>query len=158
MHLKALVAVGLMTTAAPVFAQSLLGRPTPQHASVAASASAPAVAPGGKVTLWADVSPFPAIHIYAAGAKEFTPVSLVVTPNSAVKTAKPVYPKPDSQTSGDAAPAYTQRFRIALPVTIAPGSPKGPLTIAGAVNYQACDDRLCYPVSSAPVSWHVDVR
>jgi hypothetical protein len=158
MYLKALAAVALVVATAPAFAQSLLGKPTAQHASVAASASAPTVAPGGKLTLWADVAPFPAIHIYAAGAKEFTPVSLLVMPNTAVTPGKPLYPKPDPQTGSDAAPAYSQRFRIALPVTIAPGSPKGQLTIAGAVNYQACDDRLCYPVSSAPVSWNVEVR
>ncbi len=106
------------------------------------------------------MSPYPSIHIYAAGAKEFTPVSLVITPTDAVKAGKPAYPKPDTQsgTGSDAAPIYGRPFRIAVPVTIAPATPRGPVTIAGAVNYQACDDRLCYPVASAPVSWTLDVR
>ena len=159
MHLKALSIAALLALAPSVSAQSLLSRATAQHASVATSVSVATAAPGAKVTLWADVSPFPAIHIYAAGAKEFTPVSVVMTPNPAIRPGKPVYPKPDASAGGGAdAPAYSQRFRIAVPVTIAPTSPKGSLAIAGAVNYQACDDRLCYPVSSAPVSWTVQIQ
>jgi hypothetical protein len=160
MFLKALTVVALVNAPAVMSAQSLLGKPTAQHATVTASASAPAVALGGRLTLWADVSPYPSIHIYAAGAKEFTPVSLVLTPSDAVKAGKPAYPKPDAQsgTGSDAAPVYGRRFRIAVPVTIAPAAPKGSVSISGAVNYQACDDRLCYPVASAPVSWTVDVR
>jgi hypothetical protein len=157
---KAFAAVALMTAAVPAFAQGLLGKPAPQHASVAPSASVASVAPGGKLTLWAEVTPFPAIHIYAAGAKDFTPVSLVVTPMAHVRTGKPVYPKADGDAPGDLepVPAYKQPFRIAVPVTIAGTAPRGPITISGAVNYQACDDRLCYPASSAPVTWHVAVR
>jgi hypothetical protein len=160
MRLKAFAAVALMTAAAPAFAQSLLGRPAPQHASVTPSASVASVAPGGKLTLWADVTPFPSTHIYAAGANDFTPVSLVVTPIAHVKMGKPVYPKADAEAPGDLdrAPAYKQPFRIAVPVNIAGTAPRGPITISGAVNYQACDDRLCYPVSSAPVTWQVAVR
>jgi hypothetical protein len=161
MRLKTFAAVALMmTAAAPALAQGLLGKPAPQHASVTPSISVASVAPGGTLTLWADVTPFPAIHIYAAGAKDFTPVSVVVTPIPHVKTGKPVYPKADARAPGevDLAPAYAQPFRIAVPVNIAGTAPRGPITISGAVTYQACDDRLCYPVSSAPVTWHVAVR
>jgi hypothetical protein len=160
MRVKAFAAVALLAATTPALAQSLLGKPAPQHASVTPSASAPSVAPGGKLTLWADVTPFPAIHIYAAGAKDFTPVALIVTPIAHVKLGKPVYPKADAHAPGDVdpAPAYTQPFRIAVPVDIAGTAPGGPMTISGALNYQACDDRLCYPVSSAPVTWQVVVR
>jgi hypothetical protein len=143
-------------------AQGLLAKPGVQHASVSASTSAASVAPGSAVTLWADVAPNPSIHIYAEGAKDFTPVSLVLTPNAAVAAGKPRYPKPDvafAPGATDAVPAYAQTFRIALPVTIKPTAKSGDVvTIAGAVNYQACDDRLCYPVTVAPVMWKVAVK
>jgi hypothetical protein len=32
------------------------------------------------------------------------------------------------------------------------------VTVAGTVNYQACDDRVCYPPESAPVMWTVLVK
>jgi len=156
------VIVGALLNHGTSDAQSLLAKPTAQHAAIAASASAPAAAAGSAVTLWADVTPNPAIHIYAEGAKDFTPVSLAVTPNAAVTPGKPRFPKPDVATapgSTEAVPAYKQPFRIALPVTIRPTAKVGDvITVAGAVSYQACDDRLCYPVSVAPVVWKVAVK
>ena len=32
------------------------------------------------------------------------------------------------------------------------------VTVAGTVNYQACDDRVCYRPESAPVTWTVVVK
>jgi hypothetical protein len=152
----------LVISAGSSQAQGLLARPTLQHATIAASASAPAAAAGSVVTLWADVAPNPSIHIYAEGAKDFTPVSLALTPNAAVTPGKPTFPKPDMATalgSTEAVPAYTKTFRIALPVTIkATANPGDAITVAGAVSYQACDDRLCYPVSVAPVVWKLAVK
>jgi hypothetical protein len=46
-----------------------------------------------------------------------------------------------------------------MPVTIkGTAKPGDVVSIAGAVNYQACDDRLCYPVTAAPVAWKVTVK
>lgn len=143
-------------------AQSLLPKSTVSHATVVASASADHVAPGGAVTLWADVAPNPSIHIYAAGAKDFTPVSLIVTPQPALSAGKATYPKPErapSPGSVELVPIYRTAFRIAMPLTIkTTAKPGDVITVGGAVNYQACDDRLCYPVSSAPVSWQLAVK
>ena len=160
-QLSFLFAVSLAWSAA-VSAQSLLPKASPPHATVVAASSASIVAPGGIVTLWADVAPYPSIHIYAAGAKDFTPVSLVVVPNAAVSTGKPAYPKSVTQIvagATDPVPAYRQAFRIALPATISSTAKRDDVvTVSGSVNYQACDDRLCYPVSSAPVAWTLTVR
>jgi hypothetical protein len=46
-----------------------------------------------------------------------------------------------------------------VPVTIkSTAKPGDVVSIAGAVNYQACDDRLCYPVTAAPVAWKITVK
>ncbi|MEQ1913035.1 MAG: protein-disulfide reductase DsbD domain-containing protein [Vicinamibacterales bacterium] len=143
-------------------AQSLLPKVTASHATVVASASAVNAVPGGSVTLRADVAPNPSIHIYAAGAKDFTPVSLVITPNATLNLGKATYPKPErafSPGSADAVPLYRSAFRITMPVTIKASAKSGDIiTVGGAVNYQACDDLLCYPVSSAGVSWQFTVK
>lgn len=147
--------------APPVHAQ-LAPAPTLQHIVVAPRASAAAVAPGGAVTLWAEVTPKPSIHVYAAGAAAFKPVALVLTPNPLIAAAPPTYPKPDvatAQGSTGNVPAYAKPFRIAVPVTVKGSASRGEmLTVAGVVNYQACDDRLCYPPSSAPVIWTVAIK
>jgi DsbC/DsbD-like thiol-disulfide interchange protein len=122
-----------------------------QHVS-----AAPSVVRGanGSITLALEVTPNPRIHVYAPGAKDFTAVALILTPQADVTAGKPVYPKADvaSAPGSDDAPAYSKTFRITQPVTVKGGTAKD-LTIAGVLNYQACDDRVCYPVSSLPVSW-----
>jgi len=147
---------------AGVQAQGLLAKPAVQHATVAAASSSTSAAPGSTVTIYADVTPNPSIHIYAEGAKDFTPVSLVLTPNAAVSAGKAKFPKPDVASAPgaiDSVPAYKQPFRIAIPLTIKSSSKSGDVvSVAGAVNYQACDDRLCYPVTAAPVTWKIAVK
>ena len=144
-------------------AQGLLsGKPTAQQASVAAQASAATVAPGASVTLWADVTPHPSMHVYAEGAVEFTPVAVKLTPHASVSFGKASYPKPALVAvpgTAEKVPAYSQPFRIAVPVTVKPTAKSGDtLTLGGAVNYQACDDRLCYPGAVAPVRWTLAVK
>jgi Thiol:disulfide interchange protein DsbD, N-terminal len=137
-----------------LLAQSLLApKPTVQHVT-----AAPAVVRGanGGITLALDVTPNPRIHVYAPGAKDFTAVSLILTPQPTVTAGKPVYPKADvaAAPGSDDAPAYAKTFRVTQPVTLKGASAKE-LTISGVLSYQACDDRICYPVSSLPVSWTV---
>ena len=137
-----------------LLAQSLLGsKPMVQHVT-----AAPSVVRGanGSITLALDVMPNARMHVYAPGAKDFTAVALILTPQPDLTAGKPVYPKADvaAAPGSDDAPAYSKAFRITQPVTVKSGVSKE-LTIAGVLNYQACDDRVCYPVSSLPVSWTV---
>ncbi len=152
-----------LLVAAFVLAQGLLpAKPSPQHATFAATASSDAVTPGGATTLWVDVAPYHSVHIYAAGATDFVPVALAVAPQASMMLGKVVYPKPDVATAQGSignVPAYGKPFRIALPVTVAKSAHAGDrLTMSGVVTYQACDDRLCYPSSTAPVTWSIVVR
>src|SRR3954470_5202760 len=137
-----------------LLAQSLLGsKPTVQHVT-----AAPSVVRGanGSITLALDVTPNPRIHVYAPGAKDFTAVSLVLTARAEMTAGKPAYPKHDvlAAPGSDHAPAYAKAFRITQPVTLKADAPKD-VTIGGVLNYQACDDRVCYPALSLPVTWAV---
>ena len=135
-----------------LLAQSLLSlKTTVQHVTAAPSIVRAA---NGSVMLALDVTPNPRIHVYAAGAKDFTAVTLVLTPQPEVTPGKPVYPKADvaAAAGSDDAPAYAKAFRITQPVTVKGGASTA-LTIAGVLNYQACDDKSCYPTASLPVTW-----
>ena len=163
MRFPLLVSVALaLLTHQGAQAQLLPGKSKPQQVSLAATASVAVVKAGGSLTRWAEVTPNKAMHVYAAGATEFTPVSIALTPNPAVTVGRPTYPKPTlAQSPGaiEAVPAYNQPFRIGVPVTIASTAKAGDaLIIGGGVTYQACDDRLCYPVNVAPVTWTVTVQ
>jgi DsbC/DsbD-like thiol-disulfide interchange protein len=145
------------------FSQSLL-LPKPstlQHITVAASANAATAPKGGTVTLWADVTPKANIHVYATDREGLTPLKLVLTPQSTVTIGKVKYPEPEISVSAGATgavPVYRKPFRLAQPITVAAAKPGDVLTIAGVINYQACDDRVCYPSASLPVTWAVTVK
>lgn len=155
------VIVSLVAMGASRGAAQLAPAPGRQYVTVTATAASSRVPVGGATQLWAEVTPNAAIHVYAAGAVDFKPVTLVVTPNARIVAGRPTYPMPDVATapgSTGRVPAYAKPFRIALPITVAAAAQPGErLTIAGAVTYQACDDRMCYPPSALPVTWTVTV-
>jgi hypothetical protein len=141
----------------------LLPKPsTLQHITVAASASAPTVAKGGTVTLWADVTPKANIHVYATDREGLTPLKLVLTPQAIVTIGKVKYPEPEMSVSAGATgavPVYRKPFRLAEPITVAGSAKSGDVvTVAGVINYQACDDRVCYPSASLSIIWAVTVK
>jgi hypothetical protein len=146
------------------FAQSLLPKSSVQHIDVVPSVSAATVAKGETLALWADVTPNKNIHVYATDKQGFTPLSLKVVPQSRIVIGKITYPPAEQGLTPGIdmmvpLPMYTKPFRVAQPITIAPSAKSGDtLTIAGAINYQACDDRLCYPATSFPVTWAVTVK
>jgi hypothetical protein len=144
-------------------AQSLLLKPsTLQHITVETSTSAPTVTKGGGATLWADVTPKPHIHLYATDREGLTPLTLVLSPAAGVSPGKVKYPASEMSVSAgatQAVPVYRKPFRLAEPITVAASAKSGEvLTIAGAIAYQACDDKLCYPTASLPVLWTVTVK
>lgn len=162
MHCVGLL-VGLLLLTRAASAQTLLPKsPTLQHITVATAASVEAVAPGGSVTLWAEVTPKPNVHVYASDSNGTTPVALTVTPHAKAAAGKTKYAAPEMvRTLGEVIPvaAYRKPFRIEQPVTVARSMKPGEvLTISGVVHYQACDDRVCYPAGAVPVSWDVKIK
>jgi DsbC/DsbD-like thiol-disulfide interchange protein len=131
----------------------------PKHLTVSTSASASRVAPGAKVSLFADVTPAPGIHVYAPGAKDFLPIALALTPTAGAAIGTTVYPKSEMLGAGDdEVPVFQKPFRLAQPVTIARTAAPGTMTIAGTIRYQACDDVVCFIPASVPVSWTIAIK
>ena len=125
----------------------------PQHIDVLTGA----MEAGRVVTLWVDVAPKPGIHVYASGATGFDAVKLTIVPQAGVAVRQAKYPAAQSTASPGAlerVPAYVKTFRITQPLTLAKDLKRGEaMTVAGALTYQACDDRLCYPTQSIPLRW-----
>lgn len=130
------------------------------HATIVASPAKVTAAPGGKVALGLDVTPKPGIHVYAPGTKDFIPIELKLDAQPAIKAGKVVYPKSETMEFGDEkVPAYQKPFRLTNDVTIAKSAKSGStITVAGNVHLQACDDRVCFPPETVPVSWTVSVK
>ena len=153
----------VMLAAASPSAQVLVLKPPPvQRVTVLATVETPAVHPGGTATLVAEITPNPSIHVYAHGAKGFTPVTMAVSKTAKLVAGQPAYPAAELLASpglDERVPVYSRPFRIVQPVTIARTAVAGEVVhVLGTITYESCDDRLCYPSSVVPVSWALTIR
>jgi Thiol:disulfide interchange protein DsbD, N-terminal len=134
-----------------------------KHLTIATSASKDAVAPGARVALNIDIAPKPTMHVYAPGQKNYIAVSLTLEGNPAIKPAAIQFPPPEKREVkelGETQLVYSRPFRIiqAIAVATAPSVRPGPLTVKGAVKYQACDESICYAPITVPVTWTLTVK
>jgi DsbC/DsbD-like thiol-disulfide interchange protein len=143
-------------------APSILPAPknVPKHLTLTTGASATSAAPGSKVSLFIDITPNPGIHVYAPGAKDYLPIAVKLEPQADVGVGKTVYPKSELMTfAGENVPVFQKPFRLVDDVTIAKTVKAGTtLTINGTVDYQACDDQVCFIPAKAPVTWSITVK
>jgi len=136
------------------------------HLSVRAALSPDAVAPGSRVSIVVDIVPKPGMHVYAPGT-EYRPIALVLEPHALLHMHEPVYPEPTLylfKPLNEAVLVYGRPFRLVRDVTAgrtaahqAKLRKQKTVTIAGALEYQACDDRVCYLPASVPVGWTVRI-
>jgi DsbC/DsbD-like thiol-disulfide interchange protein len=150
--------------AAPLAAQTV-GRleslpAAPRHLVVTTSASGATAGPGGTVELRVDVVPNPGIHVYAPGAKDYLPVALTIGMQTSVAVGRTIYPRSELLSFGDQrVPVYQKPFRLTRAITVRRSAKAGTvLIIAGTVDYQACNDTICFVPASAPVSWMVGIK
>jgi DsbC/DsbD-like thiol-disulfide interchange protein len=143
-----------------LLAQAITPAPKPGHATIAPAPGDANGQPGAKVSLFVDVTPKPGIHVYAPGSRDYIPITVKLNPQAQLKPGKVAYPKSEMMTFADEkVPVFEKPFRLTQDVTLAKSLKAGEtVTVAGTVNYQACDDRVCYPPESAPVSWTVVVK
>ena len=138
------------------------------HLDVVTWASDALAAPGTRLSLVLDVTPKAKAHVYAPGAKGYIPIALQLEPQEGVQVHAPEFPKPGDyyfQPLDEHVPVYQTPFRIVQDVTF-DASPQGEaflnartaLTITGRLAYQACDDKVCFPPTSVPVSWTIKLR
>ncbi len=134
--------------------------PKPGHAAIAPAPSDVNGAAGSKVMLFVDVTPRPGIHVYAPGNQDYIPITVKLTPNPDLKPGKLAYPKSETATIADEkVSVYQKPFRLTQDVTLAKSARSGTtVAVQGTVNYQACDDKVCFPPESAPVTWTISVK
>src|SRR6266851_4186794 len=145
----------LLPPAGPVGPDGL-NNAAPKHLTLSTSANpANPTTPGSGVSLFLDVRPNPGIHVYAPGAKDYLPIRLTLEPLADLAIGKTIYPKSETFVfERERVPVFQKPFRLVEPVTIArTATPGTTMTIRGTVNYQACDDKVCFIPASAPVTW-----
>ena len=136
--------------------------PLSKHATITTATDAATPAPGGRVALFVDMTPNPGVHVYAPGAKDYLPVKVTLKPQTDAKAGKLTYPKSEMlyfAPLNETVPVYQKAFRLAQDVTLAKSvKPGSTVTLAGTLEFQACDDKVCFIPESVPVSWTVTVK
>lgn len=135
----------------------------PSLVEVKARVSAEAVAPGEPFELVLDLTPSAGIHVYAPEVRNYRPIVLSVATRPGLSmVGAPRYPVAESYYYAplkETVPVYQKPFRVAQVVSVDRSFTPGSLVkIDGALTYQACDDRLCYPPRKVPLTWTVRMK
>jgi DsbC/DsbD-like thiol-disulfide interchange protein len=139
-----------------------------EHLDLTAYPSDARVALGTRFSLAVDITPKPGMHIYAPGATGYKVIALTITPQPHVRIASLRYPASelyDFKPLNERVPVYRKPFSLAVEVVPEAtaearkvlGSQKE-VEITGVLEYQACDDKICYNPRSLPLTWKVGME
>jgi DsbC/DsbD-like thiol-disulfide interchange protein len=110
----------------------------------------------GSVSLVVEVAPRPGMHVYAPGATDYQVITMTLREPAAVRPKPLVYPPSEIYhfvPLDERIPVYQKPFVLTLGATVVKNAM--PLSVAGHLEYQACDDRVCFSPVSVPMSWTV---
>jgi alkyl hydroperoxide reductase subunit AhpC len=126
------------------------------------------VAVGSRFSIVLDVVPHRGMHVYAPDAASYQPIRLSLAPQPFLKVLAAQYPSSEVyffKPLNERVPVYQKPFRIVQDVVVeATGEAqkvlqsRDSLTLTGTVDYQACDDKICYNPVSVPVSFTVGLN
>ncbi len=144
-------------------------RLTTDHLEALVYATDGTVAPGNRFSLVVDVTPKDAMHVYAPGDHTYQVISLRVDTPDFIRAHEVSYPESQIyhfEPLDERVEVYVQPFTLVQEVTIPmsreiagpAAQPNATLTIEGALEYQACDDAICYTPVELSVSWTFDWR
>jgi hypothetical protein len=123
---------------------------------------------GTRFTLAFDVTPKRGMHVYAPGASNYRIISVNITPQPHVRTSSIRYPASEIyhfKPLNERVPVYQGPFTLFIDVVPEATAEarktfagKAELVISGTLEYQACDDRICYNPVSLPLMWKVGMQ
>jgi AhpC/TSA family/Disulphide bond corrector protein DsbC len=137
------------------------------HLAVKGAVSDAVVAPGSRITLAFDVTPGRRIHVYAPGA-EYQVVTVKIDPQPVLLAHETVYPASEIyffEPLNEKVPVFQKPFRLTRDVTIAATREAQEalrgvetLSLTGALEYQACDDKVCFKPNAVPFTFELKVK
>ena len=138
------------------------------HLTIKAAISDDVVAPGERVSLVFDVTPKPRMHVYAPGGHSYQVIRVTIGDQPWLRAHPLTYPPSEIYPFvplDERVEVYQKPFRLIQEVTVlatddAQKTLSGvrEVTITGRVDYQACDDKLCYSPQTVPVKWVLPLR
>jgi hypothetical protein len=138
------------------------------HLTLTATISDTVAAPGERLSIVVNASPKRGMHLYAPGKHTYRVVQVTIDPQPWLRKHDTVYPAAEIyhfKPLDERVEVFIKPFRLRRDVTllatpeaqkILAGMPTA--TITGALDYQACDDTVCYNPVRVPFSFTVSVK
>jgi len=139
------------------------------HLKFTAYPSNPSVTVGTRFSVAVEIEPNPNIHVYAPGAEElgYRVISLNLAPVPHVRFEPVEFPESEIyyfEPLDERVPTYQRPFTLLQEVIVSSSEEAeaalrelDALTLSGTLDYQACDDRLCFEPVSVPLSFTLDL-
>ena len=140
------------------------------HLEISASQSNPDVTVGSRFHLALDVTPKPGMHVYAPGADElgYRVIGLRLDTPSFLRTLPAEYPASEIyhfEPLDERVPVYQRPFQLVQEIVVEGDTEStarlaelDALTLTGRLDYQACDDKVCFNPASVPLTWTLAVQ
>lgn len=137
------------------------------HLTVNTSISSSTVAAGDTVSLRFDITPKRAMHVYAPGKHDYQVIAVTLDPQPWMKVAPTTYPPSEIyhfKELDEKVETYGKPFTLvqAISVLNTAAAKKAlagaPLKLTGKLQYQACDDKVCYAPTRVPVNFELTVK
>lgn len=138
------------------------------HVDLTTYPSDTSVAAGNRFALAVNVVPHAGVHVYAPGASGYRVIGITVKPQPFVRVLPPVYPASEIyffKPLNERVPVFQKPFTLTQELVLE-GTPaaqaafrgKESITIEGSLDYQACDDKVCFNPVSVPLTWTMSLK
>ncbi len=110
----------------------------------------------GALSFVVEIEPRPGIHVYAPGADDYRVITLEIDEQSALRLRPLQYPASEVYhflPLNERIPVYLKPF--ALSIDAEAQKPRKALSVTGRLEYQACDDKVCFAPVTVPLAWTV---
>jgi hypothetical protein len=154
----------------PELSEEVNGKIEAPHLRLTLAQSDRDVVPGSRVSLIAEIELPADTHVYSPGVQGYKPIQLTLHEVPGIDLAPVTYPVSKDlylEAIQEHVPVFEGKFRISQDVTVdfspyadilrSLVSAGKTISITGELKYQACDKTVCYPPTSVPVMWSLQV-
>ena len=139
------------------------------HLKLTAYPSNPSITVGTRFSIAVEIEPNPKIHVYAPGAEElgYRVISLNLAPVTHLRYEPVEFPESEIyyfEPLDERVPVYQRPFTLLQEVVVSGAAEVeealaqlDALTLSGTLDYQACDDLICFEPISVPLSFTLDL-
>ncbi len=139
------------------------------HLTIKTYASTDSTFSGSRISLIVEIQLMDMVHIYAPGVHGYLPLKWTLIPSEGFNAHPLSYPQSSTlflPAIKEQVPVYEGTVRLIQDVSINPNSQSllkaldssKELMIGGSLQYQACDEKICYLPQTVPLKWVVKIQ